>query len=375
MSDFAHILTGGSNNFQTTAEHLNAHATDLIADGVIGAISNTSGVAPSTGGLAVNAQGTPDATVAVTAGVGYATATPTGQASQRIRANIAAQNVTIPSNSTGGTRYDWIYVNIDATNANTPSASGDNVASIVRSRSTSSSTDDGTPPTYGILIAVVTVANGFATITNGNIADKRKRTQPGGSLLTQVAGATNNVTITPAVDGSAPQIAPTGDDTNIDLLLAGKGSGVVKIGGVDASTPLGAWTAWTPTLSGRLDDADWTKTSCKYIKIGKTVIAQLKLTATAAAPMGGGVADATFTLPVTSTALGGTVNTIPLGTALLFDTGTAVLVGYIVHVSTTTANVRYHNQATASPSAITSTAPFTWTTGDEINATFMYEAA
>jgi len=174
MADYVSVLTGGSNNFDTTSEHLNALATDILEDGVVGSVGNTAGVAPMTGGLACNAQGTPNMTVAVTAGKCYVTATPSGQSSQRLRANIAAQNATIAANSTGGTRYDWIYVKIDATNAANPAAAGDNVASIVVSRSTSSSTDNGTPPTYGYAIAVVTVANGASSITNGNIADVRE---------------------------------------------------------------------------------------------------------------------------------------------------------------------------------------------------------
>lgn len=160
--------------------------TDFGADGVVGAITNTAGVAPATGALAVNAQGSPNMTVAVTAGVAYVTATPTGQGSQRLRAKIAAQNATCAANATGGTRYDWIYVKIDPTNANTPAVGGDNVASIVVSRSTSSSTDNGTPPTYGYAIAVVTVANGASSITNGNIADSRSRA--GTQTITNSAG-------------------------------------------------------------------------------------------------------------------------------------------------------------------------------------------
>ncbi len=136
-----------------------------------------------------------------------------------------------------------------------------------------------------------------------------------------------------------------------------------------------AWQSWTPTLSGRLDDADWTKTSCKYVQIGKTVIAQLKLVATAAAPMGGGSTGALFTLPVTSTALGATADSIPLGSAALLDSSTAVFSGIVLHQSTTLGTIRYHNQATAAYSSVSSTAPFTWTTNDEIMATFMYEAA
>jgi len=173
LADYATILTGGSNNFQTTSEHLNSLATDMLSDGVVGAITNTSGVAPSTGSLACNAQGTPDMTVAVTAGKAYVTATPTSQGSQRLRVNIAAQNATIAANSTGATRYDWIYVSISAANAATPNSSGTNVASIVVSRSTSATTDDGTPPTYGLLLAKVTVANGASSISNSSIADAR----------------------------------------------------------------------------------------------------------------------------------------------------------------------------------------------------------
>lgn len=174
MADYVSVLTGGSNNFATTSEHLNALATDLLEEGVVGSVGNTAGVAPATGGLACNAQGTPNMTVAVTAGYCYVTATPSGQSSQMLRANIAAQNATIAANSTGGTRYDWIYVTISAANAANPAAAGDNVASITVSRSTSSSTDNGTPPTYGYPIAVVTVANGASSITNGNIADLRE---------------------------------------------------------------------------------------------------------------------------------------------------------------------------------------------------------
>lgn len=173
MADYLSVLTGGSNNFATTSEHLNALQTDILSQGVTGTIGNTSGVAPATGSLACNAQGSPNMTVAVTAGKCYVTATPTSQGSQLFRANIAAQNATIAANSTGGTRYDWIYVTVSAANAANPNVAGDNVVSITVSRSTSSATDNGTPPTYGYCIAVVTVINGASSITNGSITDRR----------------------------------------------------------------------------------------------------------------------------------------------------------------------------------------------------------
>ena len=168
------ILTGGVNNHPTTSEEANAWSTDFISQGIVGTFTNTSGVAPATGALAVNAQGTPDMTVAVTAGVVYVTGTPTSQNSQTFRVKLTAnQNVTISANSSGSTKYDWVYVKLDATKLNGPSVAGDDAATLVTSRSTSQSTDDGTPPTYGYAIAVVTVSNGASSITNGNIRDRR----------------------------------------------------------------------------------------------------------------------------------------------------------------------------------------------------------
>lgn len=175
MSIYVDILTGGANNHETTSEAANHLATDFVEEGVIGVVTNTSGVAPMTGAFAVNAQGTPDMTVAVSAGVAYVTATPTGQASQMLRVyNNASANVTIAANSSGSTKYDWVYISVNATNAAAPNTAGDNVATLVTSRSSSATADDGTPPTYGYPIAVVTVANAASSITNGNITDIRQ---------------------------------------------------------------------------------------------------------------------------------------------------------------------------------------------------------
>lgn len=68
-----------------------------------------------------------------------------------------------------------MYIKLDATKLNTPNTAGDDVATLVTSRSSSASSDDGTPPTYGYPLAVITVANGFTSITNGNIQDVRSQ--------------------------------------------------------------------------------------------------------------------------------------------------------------------------------------------------------
>src|SRR3990167_4090176 len=56
-------------------------------------------------------------------------------------------------------------------------------------------------------------------------------------ILVNTASAVNEVTITQAATGNAPAIAATGGDTNIDLTLSGKGTGMPKL-----DTHYGAWT-------------------------------------------------------------------------------------------------------------------------------------
>ena len=171
------IVTGGTNSHATTSAEANAVATDFVAAGVNGGITNTSGIAPTTGSFAVNAQGTPAMFVDVTAGTAWITATPSGQTSQLLRASMASNytSYAISSNASGSTKYDWIYLKVDPTKGNNPASDASDVTSLFTSRSSSNSTDNGSPPTYGILLAVVTVANGASSITNSNITDGRSQ--------------------------------------------------------------------------------------------------------------------------------------------------------------------------------------------------------
>lgn len=174
MDLYVSLLTGGTNSHEETSENANAIATDFVSEGVIGAITDTSGVAPLTGAFATNAQSTPDMTVKVSSGVAYVKGTPTSQNSQTLRVRMSADpSVTISDNSSGSTKYDWLYIKLDADKLANPAVDGDDPATLVTSRSSSSSSDDGTPPTYGYCIAVITVADSASSITNGNITDKR----------------------------------------------------------------------------------------------------------------------------------------------------------------------------------------------------------
>lgn len=237
------ILTGGSNSHTTSSEEVNGIYTDILSDGIVSAITATSGVAPTTGGFAVNAQGTPDMTVAVTAGVAYVTGTPTGGNSQRFRVSMAtSENVTIAANATGGTRYDHIYIKLDADKLATPNTAGDDVATLVASRSTSASTDNGTPPTFGYKIAVVTVANGASSIANANITDSR--VQSGASVGSSQIRVQPNTA--PASGGIATSGLLMSSTTNLGVFFgtgaptfsAAQGSLYIRTDGSSTSTRL-----------------------------------------------------------------------------------------------------------------------------------------
>lgn len=214
------VCTGGTNSHTESSENMNALATDFISEGVVGSVTNTSGVSPATGAFAVNAQGTPDMTVAVTQGIAYVTGTPTGGNSQTFRVNMdAAQNVTISANSSGSTKYDWLYIKLDPSYMQNPDVNAQSVASLVTSRSTSSSTDDGTPPTYGFLLAKITVTNGAASITNSNITDSR--TQTGSNALAPSAYMPNNVVTGASLATSAITLGYASSTSTYSITNAG----------------------------------------------------------------------------------------------------------------------------------------------------------
>lgn len=209
MSIYVSKLTAGTNNHQETSENANALATDFVSEGVIGAITNTSGVAPLSGAFATNAQNTPDMTIKVSAGVAYVKGTPTGQDSQVLRVRMTADaNLTISSNSTGSTKYDWVYIKLDADKMANPAVDADDVATLVTSRSSSSTADNGTPPTYGYPIAIVVVADSTSSILNSNITDKRALSKSTQNAWRYLGSAIN--TSTQSITSTSPAALPTG---------------------------------------------------------------------------------------------------------------------------------------------------------------------
>lgn len=81
--------------------------------------------------------------------------------------------------------------------------------------------------------------NGFIADSNGNEEIK----------FTVTPSAVNEITVANAATGNAPSITASGGDTNVDLNLAAKGTGVVKAGGVEVTTISGTQTLTNKTIT------------------------------------------------------------------------------------------------------------------------------
>lgn len=88
--------------------------------------------------------------------------------------------------------------------------------------------------------------------------------------MSQTASAVNEFTVKNAATANGPELQATGGDTNIDIELITKGSGILKVNG--NSFMDGVWLDWNPTWTNLTtgNGAD----NSKYTIIGKTLIAE-----------------------------------------------------------------------------------------------------
>jgi hypothetical protein len=205
-----------------------------------------------------------------------------------------------------------------------------------------------------------------STITSSKVITSLNDTN-GNELLkvTPTSSAVNEVTLTNAATGNAPTLSATGDDANIDINMAPKGTGILKVGG----NPIrhGAWADWTPTLTNLSGGAI---TYAKYTQVGKTVHFRFRY---ALAGTGVGT-EVTITLPVAPVA--DLVASAPLGTTMYVDASAGAIYQGMAYWDGTTMTIRRYITSTSGQlSALSATQPFTWATGDSIHVEGTYEAA
>lgn len=397
---YASIVQSGVNNYLTSAELLNNVPTNTILPGIIGSYTNTSGVAPATGNFAVNAQGSPNMTVAVSSGKAYVSATPTSGNAQTVEVRSdATENVTISANSTGSTRYDFVYIKVDPDKMNNPSVAGTDVVTFITNRSTTQNVDSNGTPSNSLLLAIVTVINGASSIANSDIYDARLQcsTPNDGWVSANESWAYASSTTITVPTGATGKYS-VGDKVRIYqantikyFYITGVAATTLTVtGGTDytvanstilnpcyskAATPQGfpQWFNWTPTLtnftigSGTL--------TCKFTLIGKTVKFRFYLTCSGST---GSASQFKFSLPITAASHPGVVNVWPIGNVNISNNGVSQVLGTVNLSSTTLAQFEYLNVSTyvrMDNNLVTNAAPFDASNGDEFYAWGTYEAA
>jgi hypothetical protein len=139
----------------------------------------------------------------------------------------------------------------------------------------------------------------------------------------------------------------------------------------DAITPPGAWTSWSPTLSGGWANGNGTWEAF-YTQIGKTVHVDAAFTIGSTTTKG---STMTITLPVTAKRPGTNVRRI-IGSMIGFiGSGFYAMFPY---QNTTTTFIAYNISASGSfaqAATVTAATPATWGTGDSIHFSLTYEAA
>lgn len=133
----------------------------------------------------------------------------------------------------------------------------------------------------------------------------------------------------------------------------------------------GAWTSWTPTLSGGWNVTGNAILTCRYNQIGKLVTASFSFTSGSTTTYQSG--NLTFSLPVPAI----DISALFIGPAYLEDAGTQAYPGNFWFANTTTGQIVFHEVVGSAVcrSLVTNTAPFTWAAGDKIQGTLVYEAA
>jgi hypothetical protein len=140
----------------------------------------------------------------------------------------------------------------------------------------------------------------------------------------------------------------------------------------------GAWRSWTPALGSYGAGTDWAlgdgTAVGQYQRVGRLIVAQFLITFGSTTTFG--TKFLTVSMPIAARIYSGTNPS--LGTARLWDAsasnGFFGEVAYYGNTSVSLAAVAT-SVAFATMDAVRSTTPMTWASGDQISATFAYEAA
>lgn len=232
-----------------------------------------------------------------------------------------------------------------------------NVGSVAATTAlTISTTEDLTISTAGAGDTIVIDSADTLTLNSAGLLT----IQPDANVnLALTTTGTGDVNITAGDDVNITSgggiVLQTGSGVNLDITAVGLGNlnlagSTVFINTIDLSTPLGAWTTHTPTVT-QSGSVTKTTTYSKAVKLGRTVIWSFLLNITGS---GTGGSTVTLSLPYTAAQAGN----MTVGAATLYNGATNVQGEWAINATTTIAMYQsggFYTVALASGNAITGT--------------------
>ncbi len=319
-----------------------------------GAIGRGHGVL-SQDSLAVTANGTPNNTVHVSAGIGCVRGTQATTQGLYVVANDADKVLTVTAAHATLQRRDLVIAKVR--DGEYPAfANNDWVLEITAG--TAGSGTDPTVPADALVLARLIVDPGSTIIGAEDITDLRPHTR-----------ATGGVT---PVSATSAWPSPQQDD-----LVWDRSAGAMKrySGSLweTVATNLDApWISYTPTFANTtIDLAFGGSRYGRYQRFGKTIVGVAGFTLGAGGSMNGPL---TMSLPVNASTAGGTNVTFMAG-GRCFDNSAAVFHSCTGQITPTTFNNLVFNFATAGTAPWGVGIPIPWAANDVLQTFFNYEAA
>lgn len=188
--------------------------------------------------------------------------------------------------------------------------------------------------------------------------------------VNDATSAINYFSLTPSAAGNPTIIANLGGDSSIDLDISPKGSGLILFDGVPVT---GAWTDYTPSVSGSGSALGNGTTTGSYVKIGRTVIAKGKMVFGSTSTMGTAF---NITLPASANTDDLLLGCGVIGNVGYFDSSSSLVYAGVARIESSSVLrlICINGYQEVAPSA---TIPFgaAWATGDTISWQVTYEAA
>lgn len=186
-------------------------------------------------------------------------------------------------------------------------------------------------------------------------------------VVTAHTGSATSATIVRGQFGTTARSHPLGTEWVHGPIASNASSFVTAADDQGDFVPMNAWESWTPTLTN-LTLGNGTMVAA-FTRSGRLIHYRFSFVLGSTSAVG---TSPRFSLPVAAAVAYGTQHI--LGDLALLDSGTAGFRGHVKRSSGTEDGVMQFLDGNGNVANITATAPFTWTTLDQLVATGFYEA-